>query len=76
MSNDLFQRLKASNRLPSPPGVALRILELARSDNTSLDDLVKTISSDPALASRLLKFVNSPSAGFGRQIFTLDDAVN
>ncbi len=76
MGNDLFQRLKASNRLPSPPGVALRILELARSDDTSLDDLAKTVSSDPALASRMLKFVNSPSAGFGRQIATLDEAVN
>jgi len=76
MSAELFQRLKASNRLPSPPGVALRILELSRSDDTSLEDLAKTISSDPALASRMLKFVNSPSAGFGRQISTLDEAVN
>ena len=76
MSGDLYQRLKASNRLPSPPGVALRILELARSDDASLDDLAKTIVSDPALTSRLLKFVNSPSAGFGRQISTLDEAVN
>jgi diguanylate cyclase (GGDEF)-like protein len=76
MSTDLFQRLKASNRLPSPPGVALHILELSRSDDTSLEDLAMTISSDPALASRMLKFVNSPSAGFGRQISTLDEAVN
>lgn len=76
MGTDLFQRLKSSNRLPSPPGVALKILELARSDDTSLDDLAKTISSDPALATRMLKFVNSPSAGFGRQIATLDEAVN
>ncbi len=78
MSKDLelYKRLKASNRLPSPPGVALRILELARSDDTSLEDLAKTISSDPALASRMLKFVNSPSAGFGRQISTLNEAVN
>jgi diguanylate cyclase (GGDEF)-like protein len=76
MSTELFQRLKASNRLPSPPGVALRILELSRSDDTSLEDLAKTISTDPALASRMLKFVNSPSAGFGRQISTLDEAVN
>src|SRR5882672_5466879 len=76
MSTDLFQRLKASNRLPSPPGVALRILELSRSDDTSLEDLARTSSSDPALASRMLKFVNSPSAGFGRQISTLDEAVN
>lgn len=76
MGNDLFQKLKASNRLPSPPGVALKILELAKSDDTSLEDLAKAVSSDPALASRMLKFVNSPAAGFGRSIATLDEAVN
>lgn len=76
MGDDLFQKLKASNRLPSPPGVALKILEMAKSDDTSLEDLAKAVSSDPALASRMLKFVNSPAAGFGRSIATLDEAVN
>lgn len=76
MGEDLFQKLKASNRLPSPPGVAIKILELAKSDDTSLDDLTKAVSSDPALASRMLKFVNSPAAGFGRSIASLDEAVN
>ena len=76
MIADLYRQLKASNRLPSPPGVALRILQLSRSDNASLDDLAKTIASDPALASRLLRFVNSPAVGFGHQISTLDEAVN
>ena len=76
MSDDLFRRLKASNRLPSPPGVALRVLELARSDDASLEDLQKTISSDPALSSRILKFVNSPAAGLGRSTASLEEAVN
>ena len=76
MGDELIKRLRASNRLPSPPGVALRILELARSDDASLDDMANAISTDPALAGRLLKFVNSPSAGVGRSITTLNEAVN
>jgi diguanylate cyclase (GGDEF)-like protein len=76
MSEELYQRLKASNRLPSPPGVALRVLELARADDASLEDLQKTISSDPALSGKILKFVNSPAAGLGRSTASLDEAVN
>lgn len=67
--------LQASSRLPSPPGVALRILELARSDDATLEDLARTLSTDPALAGRILKFVNSPQAGLGRSIASLDQAV-
>ena len=76
MSEELFKRLKASKSLPSPPGVALRVLELARSDDASLEDLQKTISSDPALSSKILKFVNSPAAGLGRSTASLEEAVN
>ena len=76
MIEELFTRLKKSNRLPSPPGVALRILELSRSDDSSMDDMAGAISSDPALAGRILRFVNSPTAGLGRRISTLDEAVN
>ncbi len=76
MKDELVRLLRASSRLPSPPGVALRILELARSDDATLDDLAKTLSTDPALAGRILKFVNSPQAGLGRSITSLDQAVS
>jgi diguanylate cyclase (GGDEF)-like protein len=75
MCQDLFVRLKASARLPSPPGVALRILELTRSDEVSLEDMARTISSDPALASQILKFINSPMGGMGRRVSSLNEAV-
>ena len=76
MKAELLRLLQASNRLPSPPGVALRILELARSDDATLDDLARALSSDPALAGRILKFVNSPQAGLGRSISSLEQAVS
>jgi diguanylate cyclase (GGDEF)-like protein len=76
MKENLVRLLQASNRLPSPPGVALRILELAKSDDATLEDLAKALSSDPALAGRILKFVNSPQAGLGRSIASLDQAVS
>lgn len=56
----------ASDRLPSPSGVALRILELSRDPETSLDDFAEILSMDPALAGQVLKFANSALAA-GRQ---------
>ncbi len=76
MKEELLRLLQASSRLPSPPGVALRILELARSDDATLEDLANTLSTDPALAGRILKFVNSPQAGLGRSISSLEQAVS
>ena len=68
MARDVFALLKSANRLPSPPGVALRVLELGRSPKTSLTDVSEVISSDPALAASILKFINSPLAGVGREV--------
>ena len=45
--------------LPSPPAVALKILEAIRKDENSFTELAQVISSDPALAARILKVANS-----------------
>lgn len=76
MKEELIAKLKSSNRLPSPPGVAVRVLELSRSDDTTVEDLERVISSDPALASKILKFVNSPAGGLGHSTASLEEAIN
>ncbi len=74
-SQDLFELLRSGSRLPSAPAVAMRVLELSRSADVSLGELAETISSDPALSARILRFVNSPMAGGPRQISSLNQAV-
>jgi diguanylate cyclase (GGDEF)-like protein len=71
----LLAQLKAARRLPSPPGTALRVLELCRSDQTPAAAIAEAIMCDPALAGRILKFANSPMSGAGRQVTTVRDAV-
>ncbi len=71
----LLARLKAAKRLPSSPGTAIRVLELCRRDDVSLDEIADVLMSDPALAGRVLKFVNSPLAGIGREVSSVRDAV-
>ncbi len=45
------------------PAAAIRVLELARQPSASIDDLEQAVSSDGALAARILKVVNSPLFG-------------
>lgn len=46
-------------RLPPFPQVALRVLQLANSENVQLHELSELISSDPAFASEVLTIANS-----------------
>jgi len=75
VSDPLFTALKAANRLPSPPAVAMRILELVADEQTTLDELAQVISADPALTAKILKYLNSPVIGLGFEGTTLQEAV-
>ena len=74
-SNTLFARLKSAKRLPSPPGAAMRVLELCRSDDPDLKILSDVITADPALSARILKFANSPAAGLPRKVVSVREAI-
>jgi diguanylate cyclase (GGDEF)-like protein len=73
--SELLRRLKADNRLPSPPGTALRVLELCRQDDTPVHEVADAIMSDPALSVRLLKYANSSILRVGREVTSVRDAV-
>ncbi len=75
MNKASFPALKAANRLPSPPAVAMRILQLVASDETTLDELAHVISADPALTAKILKYLHSPLIGLGFHGTTLSEAV-
>lgn len=70
----LAQRLKAAARLPTPPGAALRILELTRKSDASMAEVADTLAADPALSVRLLKYANSALVGARREITTVREA--
>jgi len=70
-----FEELKAADRLPSPPGVALSILQLVEQEDTSIEELSKLVQADPALSSKLLRFANSPLVASRRPIAAVQDAV-
>ncbi len=69
----LEQELK--QRLPSPNGVALAIMDACRRDKTTLQDVIKLVQADPALSGRILAQANSAIMG-GRPVASIPEAVS
>lgn len=61
--------------LPALPVIVTRLLEAVDDPHTSASEMATLISSDPALATRLLKLANSAFYGFPRRIGTVNLAV-
>lgn len=62
--------------LPTLPEVAIRVRELAESDDASINDLVKVINNDAALSARLVRVCNSPLFRGSREVQNLNMAVS
>lgn len=63
-------------RLPSPPAIAIKILELVRKDDFSFRDIAQIIETDPALVAKILKLANSPYYGLTRKVNNIEMAVS
>ncbi|MFG0329774.1 MAG: HDOD domain-containing protein [Phycisphaerales bacterium] len=73
--HSVFESRRAAERLPSPPGVALRVVELCQAENCQLPDLIEVLNADPVLAARMIKYVNSPLCGVTRPVSSIRQAV-
>ena len=63
------------DRLPSPPQVVVKILELDRDPESGVIELAKAVQSDPAISSHILKCCNSPLLGLSREVTSIQQAV-
>ena len=75
MPPSLLQELEKADQLPSPPAVALRVVELNRDDQVDIRELAEALSQDPALVAKLLKTANSSLFGLPREISSIRQAV-
>jgi len=69
----LFARV---NELSSLPHVALQIIQVAEDETSGADDLLRAVESDPSLAVRVLRRVNSSFYALRNQVTHLKSAIN
>lgn len=63
-------------KLPSPPAIALRILQALQKEENSFEEIARIIKADPVLTSRTLKVANSALYGLSSNIESLERAIS
>lgn len=75
ISPQLIARLQQCKDLPSPPGVATRILELGESPSATLEEVANVVNLDPTLAAKILRMASSPLYAQKRKAENLRQAI-
>ncbi|MCF7964375.1 MAG: diguanylate cyclase [Methylobacter tundripaludum] len=70
-----LNELKTTDRLPSPSGTALAIMQLVQQSDTTVQQVSQLVKVDPALSGRILRFANSAAFGARRPIADIQLAV-
>ncbi len=76
MMNAAYEKIKSTGNLPSPSSVALKLMRLVDDDKSTLKQITETVESDPVLAGRMIKLVNSAFCGASRTIASASKAVS
>src|SRR5688572_23085202 len=80
MSSDLREKrveliLQQLEELPTLPAVAVKVLELTGSDDSSAKDVVAVIQNDPPLTARILQLVHRADVGVRGEVTSVARAV-
>jgi HD-like signal output (HDOD) protein len=75
MPDTAFQKVTISERLPSPSGIALKLIQLARDESTPMSAIVHCVHSDPALTIQILKMANSAANAASTRVGSVATAV-
>lgn len=71
---DVFTKLSATKKLPTPTKTALEVMRLCHSDTASLNEIAQVIQTDPSLSAELLKYANSAFLATGLQVASIQKA--
>ena len=72
---DVIKTILNSDDLPTPPGVALRLLELYAQPEVEVAEMANVIGADPSLSAKLIKYCNSPLLGRSKPTTSIQQAI-
>lgn len=73
--NEILAKVLANPNVPSPPALALQIVQKASDPNCNLREISDLLACDPGLCGRLLKLVNSAIYAPPRPVTTISQAI-
>ena len=75
MERELQEKLKSCPNLPSPPAIAVKIIQIANDPDADFKKIVKLLTCDPALTSKILRIANSPIYPYAKKVENLQQAL-
>ena len=75
MTPELQAKLKACPNLPSPPAIAIQIIQAANESESDFKKIIQLLTCDPALASKILRVANSPTYPYVKKVENLHQAL-
>ena len=75
LSEELRCEILSQPELPTPPGIAVRLIDLAQSSDADFQQVEDLVKLDPAIAGKLMRLANSSYYTRGRNIETLKEAI-
>src|SRR5688572_10273698 len=75
MNQQLVDRIRQCQNLPSLPSIAVQVLDLAQRPDVGIAEIAQVISRDPALSGKILRTVNSSFYARSQTISTISHAV-
>ncbi len=75
MHSETLESIRRSASLPSIPIIATRCYEMTQDASCDYNELVDLLTTDPGIASSVLRLANSPLFGVTRQVSSLKQAI-
>jgi diguanylate cyclase (GGDEF)-like protein len=76
MLNKIETLISGKIRIPSPPAIAIKILDMIRRDDFTFKDLAQVIESDPALVAKILRMANSSYYRCTKKVNSIETALS
>ncbi|MBN2419398.1 MAG: HDOD domain-containing protein [Deltaproteobacteria bacterium] len=73
----IFDQISTSRNLPTLPHILFKLIEAFndKNDHENINNITEILNKDPALSTKILKFVNSAFSGLSRRVFDIRQAV-
>ena len=72
----ICEKIEKGVKLPTPPVIALKIIQTVQKDDDCLEELIDIISTDAALTAKILKITNSSFYALANKISSVERAVS
>jgi diguanylate cyclase (GGDEF)-like protein len=75
LTPELRKRIESCSNLPTPPGVATKIIQLANDPDADMARIAEVLALDPAITAKILRIANSPMYARQRKTENLRQAL-